>query len=330
MNLQKICTKSELKKFPLGTLLLTYTLDNLFCLNGYLHSIRTNSFVINTNIFDDNDDSLIKIYFSDIDYIYANPIIIKNLTHIPDVMQSAQSGVTDFPVTIDDIVVYYAYDKKDKAMYKKSLKYITMKKWHDIYGEFMMEYKEPNLYVCLTENNEHEGESWNFYIKLNGNEYELNKLERLIEYHDKTYLYELTLYSPILENEVETIIKHTDHGYMAYNNLIDEYINLPSGFDIDDLYKGGIRDFEQSTEKSYDNLYVQFSYNNIEYYIPIKNNKDDIIKLYDFILYNCDDGEMSKYDLDIFNEFKKDDVDSNEFNLIENLRIFNPYSYLNK
>lgn len=104
-------------------------------------------------------------------------------------------------------------------------------------------------YAKFTENNDHEGETWRFWIPISGNRAALEHLDSAIGGSDE---YGLDL-APVPEAEVDALVKHTGDGYMAYDNKLAGVLTLTAETiarieDADDegndpLYKGGIKDF---------------------------------------------------------------------------------------
>lgn len=105
------------------------------------------------------------------------------------------------------------------------------------------------MYAKFVEENEWEGETWNFYIPIAGNEDALSALASALKNsYDEFEQYRLDLDFPIPEFEVDVLVKHSDAGYLHYHNklagtlvLTDETLTEIRGED-DPLYKGGIRD----------------------------------------------------------------------------------------
>lgn len=100
-------------------------------------------------------------------------------------------------------------------------------------------------FVKLTENNDNEGESWNFFLQLDGNEKALEQLAVNINtFDDNEESFELNL-TPIDEADVDVLVKHTRQGYFDYENKVTGTFTCPDWEDyedfIDDLYKGGIQ-----------------------------------------------------------------------------------------
>ena len=110
-------------------------------------------------------------------------------------------------------------------------------------------------FVRLTENNDHEGESWNFWLQLDGNEVELQELKKFLSENgfEDEFQYELDL-TEVDESEVDILVKHSKSGYMSYENkVVGKFKMFPierkEYYDSDDwkwelgndtLYKGGI------------------------------------------------------------------------------------------
>ncbi len=107
-------------------------------------------------------------------------------------------------------------------------------------------------FVKFTEHNDHEGESWNFWLQLDSNKTELNKLKKFLTENDieDNPGYELDM-TPVDESEVDIVIKHSDQGYMDYNNKVTGKFEMPIyeddgqedsawEFANDNFYKGDI------------------------------------------------------------------------------------------
>ena len=110
-------------------------------------------------------------------------------------------------------------------------------------------------YVMFTENNDWEGESWDFFIQYDGNEEELKALYDNIHLHDLSETYELNLSKIIPEYEVDFVLKYAKDGYMMSHNKISgklkfservmtSYKDYDSPKECTDslLNKGGIED----------------------------------------------------------------------------------------
>jgi hypothetical protein len=75
-------------------------------------------------------------------------------------------------------------------------------------------------FVKFTEINDYEGETWNFWLQLDGNEAELRELQTWLNtFDDDGEIYQLDM-TPVPESEVDTLVKHTDSGYMDTHNKI--------------------------------------------------------------------------------------------------------------
>lgn len=99
--------------------------------------------------------------------------------------------------------------------------------------------EELNWYK-FTENNDNEGERWNFYLLLTNAEYE--HLSQLVDdYGDESY----TLHSKVFtEDQVNILVENGDDGYMPSDNKIGRPKNsvleltLEALEDYDEFYKG--------------------------------------------------------------------------------------------
>lgn len=89
----------------------------------------------------------------------------------------------------------------------------------------------------FTENNDWEGESWNFYIALSREEH--NQLNKLLE-SCPTESYELDP-SPIKEKEVDVLVNNSDVGYIKFENKANKFQPFPKKINWeknDPFYKG--------------------------------------------------------------------------------------------
>lgn len=102
-----------------------------------------------------------------------------------------------------------------------------------------------NVYMQLAEVNEHEGETWYFYIPVQGNEVALEQLRAKFTEWDSGDDPEFYLAEELFtETEVDILVKHGDEGYMAYHNKLAGILpeDVVQGLQEDDgkLYKGNI------------------------------------------------------------------------------------------
>lgn len=97
-------------------------------------------------------------------------------------------------------------------------------------------------FIKFTENNDWEGESWNFWLQVDGNEKEIEEFREKISENSP---YELAN-EIIDEKEVDTLVKHCTSGYFDSENKVKGKFNVKKiilNKNEDNLYKGGIRDF---------------------------------------------------------------------------------------
>ena len=107
------------------------------------------------------------------------------------------------------------------------------------------------MFRSFEEFNDQEGETWIFWLQVNGNENELVKLSRAL--HSFSYSnYKLTDIV-IPEGHVDILTEFGGGGYMRFHHKVTGKLTSPSidleDFSPDDVfYKGGIRDlFVQPT-----------------------------------------------------------------------------------
>jgi hypothetical protein len=97
--------------------------------------------------------------------------------------------------------------------------------------------KEPvkkRLFYHINENNDWEGEDWNFYLVQEGNELFIERLKEAIAKFDE-YGETLEISDKLVsEKEVDTLVKHSKSGYMAYYNKVDKVIS-PDVIEMDSM-----------------------------------------------------------------------------------------------
>ena len=109
------------------------------------------------------------------------------------------------------------------------------------------------MYQCFKEMNDHEAETWRFYIPIEGNEDAIETLRCLIdpeaEGNRDACLYDYEFGGICPENEVDILVKHSQGGYMAAHTKLEGKLHVESllGEAPEDvhsaLYKGGLHAF---------------------------------------------------------------------------------------
>lgn len=103
------------------------------------------------------------------------------------------------------------------------------------------------MFVPFTEVNDWEGETWTFWLQLEGNERELVSLKELISKYELHEEYNLDLNDIESEEAVDRMVSRAQCGYMSSDNKVSGRFVCPedsSSTSLDeDLYKGGITDF---------------------------------------------------------------------------------------
>jgi len=96
-------------------------------------------------------------------------------------------------------------------------------------------------YVKFTEENDHEGETWTFWLPVEGNEHALAAFaEWLADQGPRVEDYNLELEARESEERVAALVEHGGSGYMAYHTKVSGLMSSPPD-NPDRLYKGGIR-----------------------------------------------------------------------------------------
>lgn len=114
-------------------------------------------------------------------------------------------------------------------------------------------------FIKLVEDNDHEDETWTFWLQYDGNEEQLQRLADLItEASDAVpydFPYELGVDEDgdlitVSEEGVDLLVEHcANRGYMAEHQKITGKFTCPATLDTDGitLYKGRVRDYFKTT-----------------------------------------------------------------------------------
>jgi hypothetical protein len=112
-------------------------------------------------------------------------------------------------------------------------------------------------FVLLTEENDWEGETWNFFLQWDGNKDQLQRLAEDIkraEFETQwQFPFSLLSATTVTEDEVDTVIRFAadDTSYMNAWQKVTGTFTWPTRLDAADLeeklYKGGICDFFKET-----------------------------------------------------------------------------------
>jgi hypothetical protein len=109
-------------------------------------------------------------------------------------------------------------------------------------------------FIKFTERNQHEGETWRFYLQVDGNEDQITKLRRLLAGYNVKPSISYELDDQLLEETtVDALVEHgDDEGYMpAHNKVVGRFVCPDDlGHRADELYKGSIEEFFTAVEVS--------------------------------------------------------------------------------
>jgi hypothetical protein len=113
-------------------------------------------------------------------------------------------------------------------------------------------------FVRLTEINDHEGETWYWYLQQEGNSENLQVLADIIHNYSNEDEYVLDLENSLSESEVDTLVKHGNDTAMYQNQFnkvtgvmrkpeVDQLVkNYGIHVDLVGLYKGRVQSLFES------------------------------------------------------------------------------------
>jgi hypothetical protein len=99
-------------------------------------------------------------------------------------------------------------------------------------------------FVPFIENNDHEGETWRFWLQQDHNEYQLEVLQGILGDNEE---FSLDITGAVDESIVDTLIEYSQEGYMPLENKVTGKFKAPKlaegEFPSDHFYKGNIERF---------------------------------------------------------------------------------------
>lgn len=104
--------------------------------------------------------------------------------------------------------------------------------------------EKSKTFTQIIEHNEPEGESWSYWLQVEGNQEALNALFDAIEREGLEDEYEITEQT-IYEWELEPVIRYGNfgYGYMQQHHKFSGKLTLPEDFHPNILYKGQIEGY---------------------------------------------------------------------------------------
>lgn len=109
-------------------------------------------------------------------------------------------------------------------------------------------------YAKFVEDNDHEGESWTFWLQIDGNEGALDVLVAVLEQYEEQVEhdseYQLVTDVKLSDHDVDVLVDHGGgDGYMANHTKVTGVLTVPDGLlerteygpSLDRLYKGGVK-----------------------------------------------------------------------------------------
>lgn len=129
----------------------------------------------------------------------------------------------------------------------RAIRFGTDDEAREAYDQLISMVTEPAsqlMFVRFHEYNDHEGESWDWWLQLTGNEEALaflgGMLNEINAENDDPWL-SLHLEDLEPEGSVDKLVEYAENGYFSAHNKVIGVLTVPDDLDDDTLYKGGIR-----------------------------------------------------------------------------------------
>lgn len=189
---------------------------------------------------------------------------------------------------------FHIYKEKAESMKRKNMTHM---------------YMSTAPYIIFEEHNEHEGETWRFYIKYQGNEQQIGylrgDLKRLHEeYHDEDY----TIFDKCIpEYKVDVLNELDEEGYMAKHNKIDgklDYVRIMQekieSYVVETEIMFHLLNIEDSIIQNLSGGSIKENLNNEELKVFLmKASKFNEDKGYIGIIYNGNEKEIRAFEADV-------------------------------
>lgn len=126
---KEITTKKQLEKFPIGSLISYMNIDNMFRPGGFIIKFSTDYFIYITPDF----STKYRARYSRILKMWAGDVY-NTKSDIVSIVTSSQDK-TNFPVMIDDIVIYYGKRSFDAKRFTHTAKYKKIVEWYNYFDQ---------------------------------------------------------------------------------------------------------------------------------------------------------------------------------------------------
>ena len=120
---KEITTREELEEFPIGSLISYVNKDNAFRHGGFIIKYTEEYFNYITVDF----QTKYRVRYVNVRKMWVGDVY-KVTKDIISLVATTQNK-TNFPIKVDDIIVYYAKNNFDVKRYTSTVKYETMTKW---------------------------------------------------------------------------------------------------------------------------------------------------------------------------------------------------------
>ena len=102
-------------------------------------------------------------------------------------------------------------------------------------------------FVGFSESNDHEGETWNFYMPLEGNEKAIEKVKKLLATYPEDEECPYQIGPTLTEDQVDTLVGFANGAasYMDAHQKVKGFLKLPKSvkdWSYDPFYKGALID----------------------------------------------------------------------------------------
>ena len=125
---KEITTKKQLEKYKIGSLISYLNTSNLFKQGGFITKFADDYFIYITPDF----DTKYKVRYENVDKMWVgevNTVVNDIISLVPTPRKK-----TNFPVTVDDVVIYYGKNSFDANRFKSTDKYKRLVMWNDYFN----------------------------------------------------------------------------------------------------------------------------------------------------------------------------------------------------
>lgn len=127
-NRNEITTKEQLETYPIGSLISYTNVNNRFKLGGFITKFAKDYFIWVGPDF----ETRYRARYSHIQKMWVGDVY-KTINDIVSIVPTT-GNLTKYPVTVNDVTIYYGFSEVHANNFKKTIKYKDIMRWCEYFG----------------------------------------------------------------------------------------------------------------------------------------------------------------------------------------------------